>query len=712
MSKLAPQHLHEDHRERLRTHYGLSEESIIVGRFWSAGSSEAGKHLGWKAGGPGPGIFIPYPRCDGHFRFRRDRPEGSRKYESPKGQDLHLYILPRLREQLADASVPLILVEGEFKAIRAVQDGFCCVGLPGVSGWSKPRTEAEKATRKPRQLRPDFDQIALDGRAFYIVFDSDVLDKRSVHWEEWFLSRALLERGTDVQCVRLPDGPDGEKTGLDDFLNRVGDNGPNDFRRLMAEAKPPERPDFSIHNYRLVTVEDHNGKEKREPVALDRIIRMTDRLTGEWPRECGGSLFVVSDDRRVDWLQQHAQLFGFLHHAAKPDGVKWMAGPGFVTKGEYHAEVVRRTQRYESVELFPHFPSMPNTFYVPRNTVPIAAARGSLDKLVDRFCPETAEDRELIRLAFITPAWGGPAGQRPGFAIDSNAGDCGRGVGKTRLAMMVGHLYGGYFLIGQSEDREKLLKRILTPSARTKRIAIIDNAKGTLSSADIESLITSHTLSGYANYVGEAERPNTLCWFITANGVELSKDLAQRMVMIHLAMPAYEADWERATIELIDRRREETFTDIARILTDERPTLERFSRWGAWEASVLATARKPDDLQTVIEERQNVADTDKDLFDAVVDYFAHQLREAGYAVDDNTLVRIPSGVASQWYLDATGERVKPMTAARRLKAACGGHYQIQPDPSRVYGRCFLFAGSPEAASGVPVHFDPDLGRTQ
>ena len=67
-------------------------------------------------------------------------------------------------------------------------------------------------------------------------------------------------------------------------------------------------------------------------------------------------------------------------------------------------------------------------------------------------------------------------------------------------------LYGGHFLIGESEDREKLLKRLLTPTARTKRVAIIDNAKGKLSNADIESLITAQTISGYANYIGESER--------------------------------------------------------------------------------------------------------------------------------------------------------------------------------------------------------------
>ena len=44
-------------------------------------------------------------------------------------------------------------------------------------------------------------------------------------------------------------------------------------------------------------------------------------------------------------------------------------------------------------------------------------------------------------------------------------------------------------------------------------------------------------------YIGEAQRPNTLTWFVTLNGAYLSKDLAQRCVLIRLDRPTFTGNW-------------------------------------------------------------------------------------------------------------------------------------------------------------------------
>ena len=117
--------------------------------------------------------------------------------------------------------------------------------------------------------------------------------------------------------------------------------------------------------------------------------------------------------------------------------------------------------------------------------------------------------------------------------------------------------------------------------------------------------------------------------------------------------------------------------------------------------------KNPNELQELIEQRQDVADTEKDTFGTVLDLIEYKLRQAGYTVGPLLHLRIPSAVAANWYIEATGERIKPMSAAKRLHDLCGNHHQLQPDPSRTYGRCFFYSGSPEAIQGVPVMFDPE-----
>ena len=619
-------------------------------------------------------------------RFFQRRPVGDGQWVNDlKGVKRLLYNIPEI--SLCGPRDRIFVVEGEKDVNRLATLGLVATTSPGGAGkWGGA------------------DDSILHGRPVAILPDNDEAgEKHAQH-----VAARLAPHCPDIRVVRLP----GLETRGDvsDWLDAGGTP-----EKLMAlvEATPAFVPqgatdelsagDAGIWNYRVVEGDARSRKQARIPLTIAEIRDRMIELTDGWPRRCSGALFVPAPNR-VDWLERPAALFAYLHAIAGKGGVRWSQIEGAVTKPEFFQELLRTTRRYESVELYPHIPEMPQTYYVPRKTVD--APRDALDELVHRFTPETDADREFIRAAFITPMWGGASGTRPGSAIDSNAGDCGRGVGKTTLAQCVGELYGGHFLLGVAEDREKLLKRLLTPTARTKRIAIIDNAKGYLSNADIEGLITSKTLSGYANYIGEAERPNTLTWFITANGVELSKDLAQRMIVVRLALPTYDPDWRDRTFDLIDRRREEVFADIREILTARLPKLTRFSRWSGWEARVLAAMRDPGSLQDLIEQRQDVADTEKDLFETLVDYFRYKIGESGYLIGANTHLRIPSGIAARWYLYATDELCHPRHAARRLKNACHGHWELRQDPSRTHGRCFLFAGSGDATIGEAVMFHP------
>jgi len=85
----------------------------------------------------------------------------------------------------------------------------------------------------PSDPIPDLDLIQWRGRTVYLCFDSDVTQKREVRRALWALRCELARRGAEVRVVHLPQGEDGGKVGLDDFL---ATRGADALRRLLDDA--------------------------------------------------------------------------------------------------------------------------------------------------------------------------------------------------------------------------------------------------------------------------------------------------------------------------------------------------------------------------------------------------------------------------------------------------------------------------------------------
>jgi putative DNA primase/helicase len=149
----------------------------------------------------------------------------------PSGTPPHAYVPPSINGELADSSRPLLVTEGQKKALKATQDGFATIGLLGVDCWHGKRSSA---------LIPDLARIEWKGRRVYLVFDSDATENENVRENESLLGVALKNHGADVRVVRLPAGPGGEKVGFDDFLVA---HGADALHRLLSEAEEPEPPE-------------------------------------------------------------------------------------------------------------------------------------------------------------------------------------------------------------------------------------------------------------------------------------------------------------------------------------------------------------------------------------------------------------------------------------------------------------------------------------
>jgi hypothetical protein len=439
------------------------------------------------------------------------------------------------------------------------------------------------------------------------------------------------------------------------------------------EAKPGvgrKRP-MVLANYRVETQTTDDGKEVKVRVGLSHAQIAEDLLclTAGWPKRVEGRLFVEEGDKLL-WIDSADSLFAWTARQLPGDGdnaIQWVQGADKVSHGEFAAYLRQTVECFESVETMPHEPRMPSCYYC--HPEPKGGDGKALARLLDRFEPATLIDHDLIHALFLSLIWGGPPGQRPAWLIESedDDGKGGRGVGKSKLAQAAAKLVGGHIDARPNEDIDKLMTRLLSPAAMDRRVAFLDNVKTLrFSWADLEAIITGDIISGRCLYVGEGRRPNTLTWIITLNQASLSRDMAQRTIPIRLKRPEHDPCWEADTWSLIETERWAIIGDILAELRRPVAKLLRFSRWSAWEQSVLAHVAEPTDCQKVIEERQESIDDDKAEADHVRAAFWDELSRRRHDPDRET-IWISSTEAARILGIATGEQMPTRRATTYLR---------------------------------------------
>jgi putative DNA primase/helicase len=193
------------------------------------------------------GLRIPYldaggrPVMDGDKPFARVRllPEGfaalmekPQKFAQQKGTANHLYLDPAREDWqdiLADPGVPIVITEGEVKAMCATEHGIVCIALGGVWSWKT------KASGTSLSI-PELDGVVWKDRVVEICFDSDAAQNPQVSNARLCLGLELWRRGADVHLVNLPPTEDEGKQGLDDFLIAHGSEA---FDTLHREQVSP-----------------------------------------------------------------------------------------------------------------------------------------------------------------------------------------------------------------------------------------------------------------------------------------------------------------------------------------------------------------------------------------------------------------------------------------------------------------------------------------
>lgn len=568
------------------------------------------------------------------------------------------------------------LTEGEIKADVATRlNCVPTVSIPGVANWAP----AVSVLRE------------LGAKTVRIAFDADSQEKREVAVALSACAAELRRQGFEVE---LEIWPAESGKGIDDVLASgnatevlTGVAAAAEIqRRLEAtrgagpEVSPREAASDFVANFTM------NGDGK-SPLSMPQILENLERLTEGWPRRVGPALFVHERGGAVHWLSNPPAVFGWIgSRTGKPP--RFADSAGYHGRAEVFSELQRKSTEYLAIETLPHEPPIAGHYYACETPDPGDGEH--LRELVSRFNPETPIDSDLITALFATSVWGGPGGTRPAFVVTS---DDGRGSGKTALSSMCGHLAGGMIELSPAEDGAAVKQRLLSPDGM-KRIVRLDNIKTLrFSSPEFESLITSPVISGKRMYIGEGQRPNTLVWIVTLNGVSLATDMAQRSVIIKIKRPTHSGAWEEDTRRYIDEHRSKIIGDIRGFLLGPQQELARYTRWGAWERDVLSKLPDPGEAQCVILERQGTSDVEEEEGDIVVEFFRQQLTRLRYDVDRERIF-IPSQISARWFNEATNDRHSVTAASRIMKQKIteGRMPRLVVCKSNAAGRGFAWVG--------------------
>jgi hypothetical protein len=470
---------------------------------------------------------------------------------------------------IVDPAIPLFITEGIPKADAAVSIGLCCIALLGVFNFRGSNEAGGKTALA------DWEAIALNKRAVYIAFDSDVMEKVEVCSALVRLKAFLESHQASVKLLYLPVGEHGEKTGLDDFTAQQKGSGRSDaeirdallalateeLRKPAAQAADGGKPEILIlpgHQpeivdaaervlvtnaarlrvfqrageiVRVVALEHKSersglyrppGTVQLAPVStlnlqetFDRLIAWNQRdpKSGDKPADCPTKI-PATYLARGEWLLPH--LTGIIEAPVmRPDGTIICArGYDEATGLYFHGEE-----------------DWPATNDAPT----VADAEAALRELLEPFSefPWVDEARSVLIAGIVTAIQRRLLESAPLFAFDAPA----QRSGKSPLAESLGIIATGRkpAATGLAKEGDELRKAITSALRENQAIINLDNVTRPLDSPDLARAITQ---SEYADRLLGANRmlrlPTNVSWTATGNNLVFHGDLPSRALICRI----------------------------------------------------------------------------------------------------------------------------------------------------------------------------------
>lgn len=381
-------------------------------------------------------------------------------------------------ELVADADQPLIITEGELKAAKATKEGFPTVGIGGVYNW--------RALRAGVTWLPSLDPIKWIRRNVYICFDSDYRTNPMVCSALRELAQELERRGAIVYIVSLPQLPDLDKVGLDDFLVHAGPSSVNMFADLLSGAEPLGLADVLWkYNEKYVYVEDPGLIVKQEsflkvsPSAFKEHLQSAEVYHN---RElmADGSVKFKSMSAAVKWLKwpQRREASSLTYHPGKEKfcGSEFNIWPGWGVQP-------KKGTVKPFLDLINHLFSH--------------SEKGAIEWFL-RWCAYPI--------------------QNPGTKMFSSAVIHGirHGTGKSLIGYTLGHIYGKNF----TEISQMDLHNSFNEWAESKQFVMGDDVTGSNKRQDadfLKKMITQKELRVNKKFIPSYVVPDCINYFFTAN---------------------------------------------------------------------------------------------------------------------------------------------------------------------------------------------------
>lgn len=381
---------------------------------------------------------------------------------------------------LDDPDEPLILTEGELKAAKACKEGFPTIGLGGVYNW--------RAFKLGIAWLPSLELVNWVKRNVYVCFDSDYRTNPLVCHALNELAEELYRQGSFVYMVSLPQLPDTEKTGLDDFLVHAGPTAAQQLRQLLSEAEPLglSRPLWQL-NQKYVYVQDPGLIINQATCVKTSPAAFRDHLQST-----------------LSYQERQLKSDGSVSFKPVSAAAAWLKWP-------LRSEVLKLTYKPGKPKLLtdpPLFNIWPGWGVEPTK----GDVRPFLELIDHLFTGAEPEAKRWFLCWCAFPL------QHPGVKLFSSCVLHGirHGTGKSFIGYTLGRIYGKNF----TEISQLDLHNSFNEWAEGKQFVMGDDVTGSNKRADadfLKKLITQRELRVNAKYIPSYVVPDCVNYFFTAN---------------------------------------------------------------------------------------------------------------------------------------------------------------------------------------------------
>lgn len=210
-----------------------------------------------------PETSKPMLDATGKPYIRRKMLSGKIKYQANKDSGIRCYIPKKAHEHYINTpTAPLLLTEGEKKAIAGTEKGLFTIGLGGITMW--------RSKSGSNKIHPDLVKYFKGRKKLYFIYDSDGKNKTNFQRNSEVFAKALKEYGIKLYIIFLPQFGI-EKIGLDDFLL---ENDKNKTITYIEWYKEQIKPKFKTNTYGRIYFDDlHEYKLKPNDYLLLTMIK-------------------------------------------------------------------------------------------------------------------------------------------------------------------------------------------------------------------------------------------------------------------------------------------------------------------------------------------------------------------------------------------------------------------------------------------------------